>query len=198
MANSKISALPQAFTISSTDVVPIVSGGITKKVTVQTFNSLKVFDKFSTNTVQSSTNTGLEEKVFCSLFIPANTLSDGKFIELNNFIISQSTLSTWSVNVWYGTSPVIGNGIKVAEFSSTALVFCKNFKRTFWLKNNQLVGLNNTSSQISDEGSNTGQQPPVVAQSINYGLNYYFYWTVQFATTPVGSVNSQYILAKIY
>jgi len=200
MANSKISELPLATTISFADIVPIVSEGITKKMTIQTLTSLRGFDKIYTNTVLSSTNTGLEEKIFCQLLIPANTLSNNKFIELNNVIISLSSNSTWTVNVWFSTQVTLGTGIKVAEFTSTATVFWKNFKRTFWTKNNTIVGLNNTSSQISDDGSNTGQQPPIVAQTINYGVNNYFYFTVQFGTIPlgIGTVNSQYILAKIY
>ena len=198
MANSKISELPLATTISLTDLIPIVSGSTTKKATVQTLYAQKYFDKYYTTTTQTSSNVALEEKIFSSILIPANTLSDGKIIEIQNAIVSLSSNSAWTVSCWFSPTLTINTGIKIGEFASTATVYWKNFKRTLWTRSGQLIGLNNATSAISDDDSLTNQQPPVSSQTINYAVQNYFYWTVIFTTSPIGSVRSEIINTKIY
>lgn len=154
MAEVKISELTSATTpLAGTEVVPIVQGGVTKKVAVSEIggdtSTVKVLSMATTEGTQVTGTTAAT--ISRSVYIAANTLSADAYLNIlaRYERIGSSTLGIITMDIWKNTTNSLTGATKIGTCSNlTTTQKVGSFERNMWINSNLLyflpVGANTT------------------------------------------------------
>lgn len=124
--DSKISALNSATVLTDADVLPIVNGAETKKVTVALLKNglVKVVVKDATASTAVTGTTA--ETLLNTYLIPANTFNANDVMRISSFFAEKTgTVGTVTMRVKVGTTATFGSATTIATYTTGVTeVFC--------------------------------------------------------------------------
>lgn len=185
MAEVKISNLTAGTTLDGTELVPIVQGGTTVKMTTQDIADLSGGAASSVNLVLMSVVDGTQvtgttsDTISYSAFIPANTLNSNSYIEIiyRNQRVGVSSLGTVITNIYKNTSNTLTGATQIANVPPMSTAQRANsVSRNFWISSNVLYYL-----------------PTAVSAGLDIGVNS----TADFSSTTFDTTIDNYLLFTI-
>jgi len=154
MAEVKISELTAGSTLDGTEVVPIVQGGATVKVTTQDIADLGGgggsvgYRKYVNTTLQSALATG--ETLVGSYLIPANTFAANGSFEIALKVGSTSGAVSLQAKLYINTTSTLTGATLIATSGNAATSGYFNMIRNSFISSSNILTLNSALATNSD------------------------------------------------
>ena len=188
MAEVKISALTSATTpLAGTEVVPIVQGGVTKKVTTQDIADLGGGINPSVIVLNASNGTAVTgttaDTLSQSILIPANTFTSNGMLEVLGRILKTGTAGGQSFRIYKNTSASLTGATLIATITSGVASLMHQGIRTYRINSNVMSGINTSSALSSDYGTSTQ-----FTTTFDTSVDNYILFSIQLANAADSSV----------
>lgn len=196
MAEVKISDLSSATTpLAGTEVVPIVQGGVTKKVAVSNIgggNYISVLGKATNGTNVNGTTITKSS----SILISANTLTSGDILNFDcSFIVDGfSPTQIMSIYVYTNTSDTLTGATLLSKIIPAIQKGYMGLSRSYYVSPTQygsavkcLMGIDETTTTINSNQSNADYYTAI---TFNYTSNQYIIFACKVADTSYPTPNA--------
>lgn len=183
MANTKISQLPSATFLNSSDVLPTVNLQATKKVTKAVLNG-RIFQ----STIPLSLTGTQSTVLMASVLIPANSIEENDIINLKLFYSASVFTGSIIPRVYINTASSLTNAILLGSTIQPSSISFGYFERNFMIvQNNQIKGLQASSTnQFTDKApSNFGLLSGYTLSTFNKAINNFLLVAVELTVSTV-------------
>lgn len=153
------------------------------------------------STISGSTITGsINETISRSVLIPANTFTNGDWIELRELTQKSGTSGTATTRVYLNTTNSLSNALIISTISivPSAAVSINSIRNILVKSTNSLV-INPTtsSSNYNDWTQTTTTSNTLTSVSIDWSVDQYLIFTAQLTNSGDSIFNSGYVFRKI-
>lgn len=187
MAEVKISQLTSGTTLDGTELVPIVQGGATVKMTTQDIADLGGGVNPSVIVLNASNGTAVTgttaDTLSQSILIPANTFTSNGMLEVLGRIFKTGTAGGQSFRIYKNTSASLTGATLIATITSGVAALMHQGIRTYRINSNVMSGINTSSALSSDYGSSTQ-----FTTTFDTSVDNYILFSIQLANAADSSV----------
>ena len=189
MAEVKISQLTSGTTLDGTELVPIVQGGTTVKVTTQDIADLGGGGVINPSVIVLNASNGTAvtgttaDTLSQSILIPANTFTSNGMLEVLGRILKTGSAGGQSFRIYKNTSASLTGATLIATITSGVAALMQQGIRTYRINSNVMSGINTSSALSSDYGSSTQ-----FTTTFDTSVDNYILFSIQLANAADSSV----------